>query len=795
MKEFTTMNKLIFVLCLFFTFSAYSQTGIIHGQVIDSQTNTALSGANISIVGSSLGTTTDSKGEFFIENVPSDTVTLNFSFIGFESHKTNVIVKENFPVELFISLDPKAIPLPEVKVTSTKYEKQIRDISLPINVIQSSRIEQIMPRDVSEAVIAEPGLSITRDGIWGTHINIRGLSRNNVVMLVDGNRIDTANDLAAGLSMIDVNDVDRVEIIKGAASSLYGTGAIGGVVNILTHDGWYNEQPYVKAKLSAGYSSVNQSQQNFLQMNAGNAWFYAKLTGMTRHAENAQTPNGVLKNSQYDDNNLSTRLGFCFFENHQLKINFQRYAAKDVGIPGGNLLFPSDADVSYPEERRELYSIEYSAKTISPSLAQLSVKYFHQKILRDVENIPHIVNNVPSSPPKNINMLKVLPNAAHNMDGFQLQSDWLFSNQHLIAGLDVWQKKYEGFRQKVMRIDVLNETDRSIIKSIDQVIGERPLPSSYYRNFGFYAQHDMPLFSEKISMTIGGRYDRIETENEQTLNPVYISIDGVVNESPDNQTVLWQAHKAHDQSWSGNIGLLYHALKNTDFTLTVAKSFRSPFLEERYQYIDLGSVVKIGDPFLKPEQGMFSDIGLRYWGEKMSFIGNLFFNRINDMVVEEATTYKDRDAFVKTNIGSAELYGFDVRIDCNLFKTHKIFATTAYVYGQDNYENEPLPLVPPLNGRLGLSGSLFKLFTYEVVALIFGKQERIASWEIETPGYTSFDIYLTSKSFFLGSLRNSLYVNVENIFDRAYRNHLSTNRGFITSEPGRNISFRWQIGI
>ena len=72
------------------------------------------------------------------------------------------------------------------------------------------------------------------DGPWATSINIRGLSENRLVILVDGHRVETATDLTASFSMIDVNDIERAEVIKGAQSSLYGTGAMGGIVNIIT---------------------------------------------------------------------------------------------------------------------------------------------------------------------------------------------------------------------------------------------------------------------------------------------------------------------------------------------------------------------------------------------------------------------------------------------------------------------------------------------------------------------------------------------------------------------------------
>jgi outer membrane cobalamin receptor len=145
-----------------------------------------------------------------------------------------VTVASDSSQELTFALSPVLLNYSDVMVTSTKADRQLRDVAMPIAVVRAEQIDRLAPVSVTNALQSEPGLSLGRDGIWGTTPNVRGLARNHVVALVDGNRIDTANDLRAGLSMIDVNDIERIEVIKGAASSLYGSGAMGGVINIIT---------------------------------------------------------------------------------------------------------------------------------------------------------------------------------------------------------------------------------------------------------------------------------------------------------------------------------------------------------------------------------------------------------------------------------------------------------------------------------------------------------------------------------------------------------------------------------
>ncbi|MBN1560153.1 TonB-dependent receptor [candidate division KSB1 bacterium] len=783
----------IFVIFILVHFSS-GNAAVVHGFVLNEFDHTPLPNANIVLLNSAFGTTAQQDGAFVLTNLPVGKLTLQVSHIGFATQQLTIDVKEDEIANVTILLQPQPVVVDEIYLTSTRYRRTWQDLSMPMSSVSDRKIEQTMPRDVSEAVNREPGLSITRDGVWGTHVNIRGLSRNNVVMLVDGTRIDTANDLAAGLSMIDVNDVERIEVIKGAASSLYGSGAIGGVIAVHTKEGHYADNPYLHANLTSGYSSVNNSSQGYFNLTGGAAAWHARIAGTLRSSADAQTPTGVLKNSGYRDSNIAAQVAVKPFDKHEFRMNWQRYRGLDIGIPGGNMVFPGNADVRYPRVDRDLLDVEYIVRHLTPSLAAITLKYFSQDILRDVDNQPHIVTPMPGAPARIANVQHIKPLATHAIDGALLQTDLLFWRQHVVAGIDVWQKQLDSFRERFVRVDVLNG-EGAVVNSIQQVTGERPIPLSTYRSAGLFLQDEAPMVKNRLVLTVGGRYDFIQVENEEALQPVYLIVDGAKNDNPPNQKVLWEAQTADNRSWSGNIGLLVKATERTDVTLTVARSFRSPYLEERYQYIDQGNLVKIGNPNLQPEKGAFADVGLRHRGEKVTFIGNLFYNRIKDMVVETAGEYEGRNALLKTNIGSAELYGFDASLDLALYRSIHLFGGAAYVHGTDTFVNEPLPLVPPLNGRLGVRSALTSCFTLECAAHLFGGQDRIAEWEKETPGYAVFDLYLTSAAFSLGDINNQFFLGIENLFDRACRNHLSTNRGSITMEPGRNISLRWRIGI
>ncbi len=788
---------ILYILVLLGT--GYAQYGRIEGNVIDHRTKSPLFGANIFVTGAGLGSASNARGEFSIDNVPTGEQQVRISFVGYKTESKIVKIATGMSVELQIALQPTAIPQIEVVVTSEKYEKQLRNVSLPLSVVQKERIDETSPTTVANALEAEPGIALARDGIWGTHVSIRGLSKTNVVTLVDGNRVDTATDLAAGLSLVDVNDVQRIEVIKGAASSLYGTGAVGGVINIITKDGWYGDKFYANTLLQGGYASANNGGVGYATVNLGASSWYFKLSGLRRSAGNTKTPEGTLANSQYKDDNLSARIGLKPQQNHEVRLNYQRYYAEDVGIPGGYPLFPNNADVRYPQEKREMFGAEYVIKQLSASFARLTFKYYLQNILRDTENIPHTVQNVPANggqPAKRISVLRINPGATHDLQGVQTQSDWIIGGrQHLILGIDIWQKDLDGYRTRETKIEVLNPADGSVKQTISKTIGEQPLPKAFYRSMGVFGQDEILLLRNRLTFILGGRIDQIDVENEKALNPVYEITDGVRNDSPANQKVLWNPSRADDRSWSGNVGLVLQASQSLSFTITTAKSFRSPYLEERYQYIDLGNLVKIGDPNLKPERSFFGDLGVRYYLSAFAFSGNVFINKLKDMVVEVPSTFEGRPALKKANVGSAHLYGFDARADFQPFSGVGLYGSASFVRGEDTYTDKPLPLISPLNGRLGVTSNFGRYLSIEFAATMFADQNRVAQGELKTPGYSYFEFYASIKSLAWWNLRSSFYFGIENLTNKSYRNHLATNRGFITAEPGRNFFFKWQVEI
>ncbi|HEY5534665.1 MAG TPA: TonB-dependent receptor [Ignavibacteria bacterium] len=786
------MTRLFLFVLLLFVNSAFAQKGSIEGEILDKDNNNPVIGANITLSSLQMKTVSDINGLYKFENIPAGNYTLTISHVGYAIGNIAIQVIDGKKLKLSIKLAPSSITVGEIVVSSVRYETLIKDVSLPMEVATGEEISERSYLTVPDILKVKSGIALTRDGIWATDISIRGLSKNNVVTLIDGNRIETATDLSARLSMIDLNDIDRIEVIKGAASSLYGTGAFGGVVNIFTKNGFFNNRPYITGSLTGSFNSVNDNGNGSINLNTGASRWYLKLTGSMRSAKNINTPNGELKNSQFNDNSFSGNLGIMPFKNQEFKLQYQRYEARDIGIPGGGTLFPAIAIVSYPKEKRDMISGEYSIKNILPYLVKVSLKYFYQSILRDVVVLPA---QVVTKPTQRVSVLKLTPNARHYTNGVQFQTDWQIGKfNYLIAGLDLWRRNLDSKRERFQKIETLDSVTHNVNSTTYKTTGERPIPESDYTSLGAYAQNETKLFSDKLKMTLGGRIDRVKTTNALTYNPVYeIVNNGIINYTPAGQKIIWNSRETEDLSWSGNLGLLYNAFKDIDFTFTAARSFRSPSLEERYQYIDLGNLVRIGNPDLVPEKGLFFDAGVRIWKNNLNITGNVYINSFKDLVAEIPGTYEGRPAYIKTNIGEARYYGFDFDFIYNIYKQVLVYGTLAYVRGEDTGNNTDLPQVPPLNGRLGIKIPLFSYVTIDFSSILFAEQNKIAAGEITTPGYATFDLGIYSNPLKYYGMKFQLVGGIENILDKSYRDHLATNRGSITSEPGRNFYFRVNV--
>ncbi len=734
----------------------------VKGTVKDKSTGEPVYNAEIYLKDLSFGTTTDKNGRFSLQGMAPGKHTIIVSCLGYASITRDLTVTD-FPFTLEIEIVPASVNLGEVLVTSPKYSATIKDVAIPLEVLNHNNFDTKVYSTAPDALNYLPGISLTRDGTWATDLSLRGFSGSDIVLLIDGNRVETATEISARMALIDFNDIERVEIIKGSSSSLYGSGALGGIVNFITKSAAPSSGFYLNGSISSSYNSVNKGGNGFLTLSTGMSNWYLKLSGSLRGASDVETPEGTLNNSRFHDNNINATAGIFLGDHHELKLNYGLFSAYDVGLPGASA-FPSTAIARYTETYRALSSVEYTFKGISSTLTNLKLKYYNQFIKRDVE-----VNVSPA--------VRLVPGANHITNGVHLLTNWLLSeNDRLTAGADIWQRNLESNRERF----VSQGGNLTVIK-------ERPLPKASYRSAGVFFQNDYELFNGSLILQAGARFDQIFVKNEEVFQPEYTIVNGNRNDNPPGKFQLWAPKEEENYSWSFNLGVLYKISKMTDLTLNVARSFRSPSIEERYQYIDLGSTVRLGDPALNPEYGWFIDLGARYWADKLSLRANAFVYLMNDLVAELSGTFNNKPAFIYSNIGKARIFGFDLSADYNIIRNLNFYGNISSVTGEDTENNTNLPQIPPFKSVLGFRYNFPGILIAEINGIVYADQRKPAKGEAETGGAGIINFYLSSYPVSLGYISVTISAGAENITDRLYRNHLATNRGLIKSEPGRNF--------
>ncbi len=697
------------------------------------------------------------------------------------------------------------VKLEDVVVNSLKVERKLVDVPISIAVVNSLKFEERQAFTVADGLGGEPGIFMGGDGVWAKNINVRGLTEDRLVTMIDGNRIETATDLTASLSMIDANDIERVEVIKGAQSVLYGSGAMGGIVNVITKDGHFSDRFYVNGCATVGLASVNASNADYINVNVGDKKWYAKLNAGYGFGGDIKTPAGYIKNSGYKTNDVSARIGFKPADNHIIKLNFQRNWSKDVGIPGGAAFTPT-ATAKYKDISRTLFNANYEIKDLTSVFNSLKITGFMQNIIRDVEMNPNSVTKktLPNGNVQVTNPTLVTPKGTHLTFGGNVQGTFKFNDINtLIAGVDVWRRNITSDRTKYITVNVVDSTGDTL-KTNNIERKESPLPDASFTSAGVFVQDEMRFFANRLNVTVGGRIDGIFVENGECHDVDYIITNGNMNEQPAGQRITFEKGKKQDFSWSANLGAIYKITNKLHVVLNGARSYRSPSLEERFKYIDLTSKVRLGNPDLKSEDGVSGDLGVRFWGDKFTMQASGFINRINNMIVERdgVFIYQTTDgatesvpALVLDNVGKALLYGVDLNLDYNIINGLNVFASGSYTMGIDKEDDSYLPNIPPMKGVIGVSYTYDKVGTASVEMTGVGEKHLIAESEKPTSAYGRLDIALRSRVFRIGKVGFQFFGGIDNVTDETYTNFFSTNRSDINYEPGRNFYIKGKINF
>jgi len=760
-------NKIL-LLILIFSNLIFAREVFFSGKIIEKATGQRVENANIIIAGVDLGTVSDNTGSFSIKLETNKQFTYKVKHIGFQTYSETIRIENINRVYRKIELIKKVERVSPVVVTARGYETEINNIPGSIGIVNQNQISFTSPLGVANIAETIPGINKTSDMPWGSDINIRGLGRDKIVVLINGNRLSTATAIPARFGTITPQDIHRIEILKGPLSVQYGTGSIGGVANIITKSGNFSSQPGWNFELNNSFESIAQGKSTYGRINYNSDKFYFSLSQSYRDYEDYTAGNNIdFPNSQFTDYQTNFNLGYKLNNRNRLELTAQYMEAKNVGIPGGGEQFPPTARAIYPKTSRALYEFQWNYHPAPKFWQKTKLEAYYQPLVREVELIPKVINDSTK--------MMVNPGADHHVVGFKWQNVFNLGRHNLTAGLEGWQRAYRGYRYKKK---VFTYKDNQILQK------DKPLPDSRYRPLGIYAEDEYQL-NNKMKLNLGARFDQIHIQNEKT----YMTI------KPPSDSIRWEASEDTDYSYSLQSGLIYSINSTLDFNFLIARAFRSPSLEERYQYIDLGSIVKVGDPALDSESSWFFESGIDWQTEYFIWNTNIFYNLTRDLVIDKPGTYEGKDALIKNNAGKARLYGIDAQIKWLIDTGFYLKGRLDYTKGYDLEKDQNLPSMPPLHFNFVAHYELFSNVWSELVLEGAAEQNQTAPGESETPGFYILNIKAGYKNFDLMASRHSVNFGIKNLLDRQYKRHLTRSRGFELYEPGRSFYINWNIRI
>jgi iron complex outermembrane receptor protein len=637
--------------------------------------------------------------------------------------------------------------LSEVVVTTTAFHGSPEDVIHPIVVLDAADLLRERGSSLGETLARQPGLSATGFSPAASRPLIRGLGGERVQTLEDGlGSLDVAALSEDHAVSVEDGTADQIEILKGPATLLYGSGAVGGAVNVLTRriplrvpDALAGE-----ATLRGDSASGEGSAQASLRGGHGPLAFH--VDGYHRDSSDLRTPAGRVANSDRDASggsfgvSLVGDAGFIGVSASRLDDHY--------GIPF-LLEEEHDEDEGHAEEdghdhggarialRQDRYTLRGEWRRPGAGWENLRLAYVHADY-----------RHAELEPDGAIGTLFTQQGQELRLTGDHRTGGWLGT-----VGLQYRQVDFEAAGEEVF------------------------VPPSTTRNLGLFAFEQFPL--GRATVEAGLRWER------QTLRPVVAD-----NALPDYQ----------DDAFSGSLGLLQPLGDTLSLVANVTLSQRHPAAPELYAdgpHAATGQFV-IGDTALGLERARALDLGLRHRGERLRWQIDAFVNDFSGfiylaptpLVVDDLPVYLYRQADARFTGAEAQL---QVPLWTQGTRELSVDLSADVVRGRLRQGGGNLPQLPPWRLGLGLSydtadwKSGLSLWQY-------GRQDRVAEYETSTGGYTLLEARLERQWLLQDGARLTASLRGSNLTDQLARRHSSPLKDIVPL-PGRGITLSLRLAL
>lgn len=731
---------------IFLTSFAWSQDVV--GRIVDAENDKGVPFSKISFPSFSLNTSSDSLGYFILSNVPNTRTKVKVTAFGYETILRDVSLSSD---SLIIVIEPSHTVFEEVIVTASEGKLQRENITA-VEVLSRKELFATGATNLGEALNRIPGVQSSSVGMGISKPVIRGLSGMRVVTYNNGLRIENqqwGQDHGLGASMVGL---DRVEVVKGPSSLLYGSDALGGVIQMIDEQYIQKGQTEVKASTRFESNSLGTTNEVGVRMNNGKMKLNMHAN-FINHAD-FQLPNGqFIQNSRYWGTNFKANAGFRK-KNYVLNIRYQMMYNR-IGIPGHSHNENPTATDFISDERGRQGTLP--AQFIFNNYLLIDNKFFfdHSELIIQLGNT--------NSSLREHDEKVTIPFTHLNLNNstYNIRYDYKWTDNLVLK---------TGVQGMVQLNRNFFPTESFLIPDANTI------------DNGAYTILNYDL--NKWDFQVGVRYDRRDINTFQRAG-----VDSSIIENIDDTPIS----RSFDQL-NYAAGFVRND-QNTTFRLNVSSGYRAPHLAElKADGFHHGSLrYEQGDANLAAEQALQFDATMELHFDHFEFIVNPYFNRIENFIyLYQSDQFAGSfPIFEFRQADMAYLYGGEAGFHYHPHQLHRLHLESTFSLTiAERANGEPINLIPQpmLNMQVRMEIENKGKFSIENIVLehqYFLPQNRVGLNEQPT---VDFHLINVAANFKIGELdRWSGSFGVRNALNTNYIGHLSALKNLGLNQPGINF--------
>lgn len=559
-----------------------------------------------------------------------------------------------------LSQAEESVTTDDVLVTAARVERELMDVNMSVSVITQKEIENNGAQTIADLLKDMPGVEVTTDGSQGSkRIMIRGEKTFSTLVMIDGQRITEQKSMSGTPILIDPSQVERIEVIKGPASVLYGSDALGGAINIITKKG--NGKKAVEGTVTAGYNSSNDGGNASAQIfGTAGGWDY-RIGASYEGGRDLKLAHGKAEGTDFETKSANAYLAYHVNDNHVFGASVD-YFDLDFNSSSPDMTL-DEFYVHVPEWKRLKVGAFDEIRYVNKYLSKIRTDVFYQKATKYMDN--HV--GAFMGPGK----FMINDNAADNtlkQFGASIQADWTLTDKlYLITGYDLSYEKLDAESTSFTR----GNMGRPI--NMDKYL--------FYRGNlltqALYASADYNV-TDTVTLNFGTRYTYVRTDMKQA--------DGYSISSGKTSNIQQTTGKKTDGQFVFNAGVLWHPRNDLTLRAAWSQGFRVPLLQERYVDTTMGQTrtVRVGNPDLKPEKSNNFEIGARWVSGPATVDAAIFYNRVTDLITAKPINKKTS---MMMNVAKSETIGMEFTGSYLLgnsgFEPHLAFALLHRTYKEN----------------------------------------------------------------------------------------------------------------